>query len=65
MDSTANFAYLVKSCMSPRTCHPAPTTVSSGMMGWQIRIWSIETGNIADIIAVSGDPLKDILELER
>jgi imidazolonepropionase-like amidohydrolase len=35
------------------------------MMGWQDRIGSIEKGKFADIIAVSGDPLKDITELER
>jgi imidazolonepropionase-like amidohydrolase len=35
------------------------------MMGWQDRIGSIEKGKFADIIAVSGDPLQDITELER
>jgi amidohydrolase family protein len=29
------------------------------------RVGSIETGKYADIIAVSGDPLKDITELKR
>jgi len=33
-------------------------------MGRQDRIGSIE-GKFADIVAVSGDPLKDITELER
>jgi imidazolonepropionase-like amidohydrolase len=35
------------------------------MMGWQDRIGSIEKGKFADIIAVAGDPLGDITELER
>ncbi len=35
------------------------------MMGWQDRIGSIEKGKFADIIAVAGDPLSDITELER
>lgn len=35
------------------------------MMGWQDLIGSIEKGKYADIIAVSGDPLKDITELEK
>jgi imidazolonepropionase-like amidohydrolase len=35
------------------------------MMGWQDRIGAIEKGKFADIIAVSGDPLKDITELQR
>jgi len=34
------------------------------LMGRQDRIGSIE-GKFADIVAVSGDPLKDITELER
>jgi imidazolonepropionase-like amidohydrolase len=34
-------------------------------MGWQDRIGSIERGKYADLIAVSGDPLADITELER
>jgi imidazolonepropionase-like amidohydrolase len=34
-------------------------------MGWQDHIGTIEPGKFADIIAVSGDPLADITELER
>ena len=34
-------------------------------MGWQDRIGSIEKGKFADLIAVSGDPLADITELQR
>jgi imidazolonepropionase-like amidohydrolase len=34
-------------------------------MGWQDRIGSIDKGKYADLIAVSGDPLADITELER
>jgi hypothetical protein len=33
--------------------------------GSQLRIGSIEANRWADIIAVQGDPLKDISELER
>jgi imidazolonepropionase-like amidohydrolase len=36
------------------------TTVASEMMGWQDRIGSTEKGKFADVLAVSGDPLKDI-----
>ena len=34
-------------------------------MGWQDRVGVIEQGKFADLIAVSGDPLADITELER
>ena len=33
--------------------------------GWQDQIGSIDKGKYADIIAVSGDPLQDITELQR
>jgi imidazolonepropionase-like amidohydrolase len=41
------------------------TNVAAEMMGLQDEIGSIEPGKYADLIAVSGDPLKDITELER
>jgi len=61
----AEFAYLVKYGMSPSQAIQTATTVAAEMMGWQDRVGSIEKGKFADIIAVSGDPLKDITELER
>jgi imidazolonepropionase-like amidohydrolase len=59
------FAYLVKYGMTPAQAIQTATTVASEMMGWQERIGSIDKGKFADIVAVSGDPLKDITELER
>src|SRR5438067_4941452 len=50
---------------------PAPeviraiTTNAAEMLGWQDRIGSIEPGKFADLIAVAGDPIADISELER
>jgi imidazolonepropionase-like amidohydrolase len=61
----AEFAYLVKYGMTPAQAIQAATTVAAEMMGWQDRVGSIEKGKFADIIAVGGDPLKDITELER
>lgn len=43
----------------------AMTTNAAEMLGWQDRIGAIEPGKFADLIAVSGDPLADIHELER
>jgi len=34
-------------------------------MGWQDQIGSIEKGKFVDMIAVAGDPLADIGELQR
>jgi imidazolonepropionase-like amidohydrolase len=51
--------------MSPSQAIQAATTVAAAMMGWQDQIGSLEKGKFADIIAVSGNPLEDITELER
>jgi len=32
---------------------------------WETQIGSIEAGKFADIIAVAGDPLRDVTEMER
>jgi imidazolonepropionase-like amidohydrolase len=61
----AEFSYLVKYGMTPAQAIQTATTVAADMMGWQDRIGSIEKGKFADIVAVVGDPLKDITELER
>jgi len=41
------------------------TIVNAEVMGWQDQIGSIEKGKYADLVAVSGDPLADITELQR
>jgi imidazolonepropionase-like amidohydrolase len=51
--------------MSPARAIQSGTIVNATVMGWQDRIGSIERGKYADIIAVSGDPLADITELQR
>jgi imidazolonepropionase-like amidohydrolase len=43
----------------------AITTNAAEMLGWQDRVGAIEAGRFADLIAVSGDPVADITELER
>ena len=43
----------------------AATTSAADLMGWRDRVGSIEPGLYADIIAVSGDPLADVVELEH
>jgi len=41
------------------------TRISAEAIGWGDVIGTIQAGKFADLIAVSGDPLKDITELER
>src|SRR5580692_2658910 len=41
------------------------TTINAEALGWQDRVGAIDKGKFADLVAVSGDPLADITELER
>ena len=41
------------------------TSNAAEMLGWQDRIGAIEPGKFADLIAVAGDPVADITELEH
>ena len=43
----------------------AITTNAAEMLGWQDRVGAIEPGKFADLVAVAGDPIADITELER
>jgi imidazolonepropionase-like amidohydrolase len=43
----------------------AATANAADLMGWQDKVGSIQVGNYADVIAVSGDPIADVTELER
>lgn len=60
------FEALVKRAgLSPERAIQSGTIVNATVMGWQDRIGSIERGKYADIIAVTGNPLTDISELQR
>jgi imidazolonepropionase-like amidohydrolase len=59
------FEALVHFGMAPVRALQAGTSVAAEAMGWEDRVGSIEKGKLADIVAVTGDPLKDITELQR
>ena len=56
---------MVKFGMTPLQAIRAATVVAAQLMGWEDRVGSIEAGKYADLVAVEGDPLADITELER
>jgi imidazolonepropionase-like amidohydrolase len=62
---TKEFEYLVKLGMSSEQAIRAATSEAAQLMGWQDRVGSVEPGKFADLVAVAGDPLADITELER
>ncbi|MBV8834174.1 MAG: amidohydrolase family protein [Acidobacteriaceae bacterium] len=41
------------------------TSSAAEMLGWQDRVGTVEPGKFADLVAVSGNPLADITELEH
>ena len=59
------FAYMVKYGMTPMQAIQSATSVAAALLGQQDNLGAIEPGKYADIIAVDGDPLTDITELER
>ncbi|MCU1256011.1 MAG: Pro-Hyp dipeptidase [Candidatus Angelobacter sp.] len=58
------FAVYVQIGMTPLQAIQTATVNAADLLGWS-KIGSIETGNFADIIAVSSDPLKDVTILEN
>jgi imidazolonepropionase-like amidohydrolase len=60
-----DFEWLVKHGMTPVEALQSATVVGSEMMDWQDQIGSLEKGNYADIVAIAGDPLKEITEMQR
>jgi len=59
------FAALHTAGMPPLDILRAVTTSAAEMLGWQDRVGAVEAGKLADLVAVAGDPLTDISELER
>jgi imidazolonepropionase-like amidohydrolase len=59
------FKLMVEYGMTPLQAIRSATSVGAENIGWGDRVGSIEKGKYADIIGVSGDPSKDVTELER
>ena len=61
-----DFEALVKRAgLSPARAIRAATAINAEALGWQDRVGSLDKGKYGDLIAVSGDPLADITELQR
>ena len=59
------FAVLVKLGMTPIQAVRSATVNASELLGMSDRVGAIEAGKYADLIAVDGEPLKDVATLER
>src|SRR5712671_4859918 len=59
------FAVMVKLGLSPLQAIQAATVNAADLLGWTGKVGTIEAGAWADIVAVDGDPMKDVTTLER
>ena len=59
------FATLVEAGMTPMDAIKAGTIVGAELVGWDDDLGSIESGKLADIIAVKDNPLEDMSVLEN
>ena len=57
--------FYVQYGMTPMQALDSATSTAAQLLGWSDRVGSIEPGKFADIVAVNGDPLKDISQLEH
>jgi imidazolonepropionase-like amidohydrolase len=63
--SGKQFAFMVRYGMTPMQAIQAATSNAADLLGHSSEIGSIKPGKFADLVAVSGDPLKDISLLEN
>jgi imidazolonepropionase-like amidohydrolase len=59
------FAKMVEWGMTPMQAIQAATVSAADLLGWSDRVGQVATGYYADLMAVDGDPLRDVGILER
>ena len=61
------FAYYVKWGMTPAQALQMATSSAAESLNFNLgkEVGSVEAGKYADLVAVSGDPLADITEMQR
>ncbi len=65
VNQAKEFEYYVDYGMTPMQSLRTGTVVAAELLGWSDKVGTVEAGKWADLVAVSGDPLKDITEVER
>lgn len=63
--NAAELAALVKRGMTPLEAIQAATLNAAELLSWQDKVGALEANHYADLIAVEGDPLHDVTELQR
>ncbi|HEV7857971.1 MAG TPA: amidohydrolase family protein [Pyrinomonadaceae bacterium] len=64
-NAAKEFAYMVRYGMTPMQAIQSATVAAADLLEKPDEMGAIEAGKYADIVAVAGDPLRDITELER
>ena len=59
------FAVYVRLGMTPLQAIQTATVNASDLLGWSSKVGTLEPGKFADLIAVDGDPMKDVTTLEQ
>jgi imidazolonepropionase-like amidohydrolase len=59
------FAWMVKYGMTPMQAIQSATSAAADLLGRSSELGSIQPGKYADVIAVAGDPLRDVSVLEH
>ena len=59
------FAFMVKYGMTPMQAIQAATSSAADLLGRTDQIGSVKSGKFADLVAITGDPLKDVGLLEN
>jgi imidazolonepropionase-like amidohydrolase len=64
-DNAKELALRVSLGEAPMQSIVSATSLNAEIMGWSDRVGSVDAGRFADLIAVGGNPLQDITELQR
>jgi imidazolonepropionase-like amidohydrolase len=65
LNQAKEFEYYVHYGMTPMQAIRTGTSSAAELLGWSDQMGTVEAGKWADLVAVSGDPLQDITELQR
>ena len=64
-DNARQFAKMVEWGMKPIDAIQAATINAAELLGWPDKVGELSKGHFADLIAVNGDPLRDVKTLEN
>jgi imidazolonepropionase-like amidohydrolase len=64
-DNAQEFSLMVAGGMPPMEAIRSATIVAAELLGVEDDLGSVESGKVADLVAVPGDPLADIALLEK